>query len=174
MISIPELLEILRSRQLTSPDIVFFTNFLSTGKYLFIYEGETLLQILIRENKNITYIILLLNNLLKMDKHYHDIINHCNPNGLPALIDMIICRPKNVKDVIKIFMSFECFNKNIKYNGKTVEDYIKESSLEQKNKDKLLKTLNMIPNRKRKSEHDDIYLSEAITNLTKLAKYDNY
>ena len=55
MISIPELLEILRSRQLTSPDIVFFTNFLSTGKYLFIYEGETLLQILIRENKNITY-----------------------------------------------------------------------------------------------------------------------
>ena len=146
---VTQLLNQFSSTNLTYDDVHFFNNFLKTNRYLFIYKGETLLQLLIRENKNIRYIMILLYNLLSIEKNYDTMINHYDPNGLTAFIQIVIYRPNHVKDVIRIFMSFESFDKKITYNGKTAEDYIKESPLSQKKKDNLLKILNPTLKRKR-------------------------
>jgi hypothetical protein len=129
------------SAQISGVHVRFFESLLSMRKHYFIYNGKTFLQLLINEKKNIIYIIMLLDHLLKTPEH-HSIINHVDEHGLTAFIQMIILRPNQVKDVIRQFMSFPCFDKSITYKGKTAEDYINESLLEQQHKDKLLKILN--------------------------------
>ena len=140
--------------QLSRHNVEFFESLLSMQQLYIKYKDKTFLQLLIRENKNIIYIVILLNHLLKTSEH-HSMINHIDSDGLTAFIQMIILRPNQVKDVIKIFMSFPCFDKSFTYKGKTAEDYINESPLEQRHKDKLLKTFNPVKKRKTNMIDDD-------------------
>ena len=154
--------------QLSGHDVKFFESLLSMQQVYIKYKDKTFLQLLISENKNIIYIVILLNHLVKTPEH-HSMINHIDSDGLTAFIQMIILRPNQVKDVIKIFMSFPCFDKSFTYNGKTAEDYINESPLEQRHKDKLLKTFNPVKKRKTNMIDDDSLLEhdkkKRITNI---------
>ena len=134
--------DVLRSSvQISANHVDFFEILLNMRQHYFIHDNKTFLQLLIQEKKNIIYIIMLLNDLLKTPQYY-SMINHADSDGLTAFIQMIIQRPNQIADVIKIFMSFPCFDKSVTYKGKTSEDYINESPLEQRKKDKLLKILN--------------------------------
>ena len=154
--------------QLSGHDVKFFESLLSMQQVYIKYKDKTFLQLLISENKNIIYIVILLNHLVKTPEH-HSMINHIDSDGLTAFIQMIILRPNQVKDVIKIFMSFPCFDKSFTYKGKTAEDYINESPLEQRHKDKLLKTFNLVKKRKTNMIDDDSLLEhdkkKRITNI---------
>jgi hypothetical protein len=157
------------SRQISATHVKFFKDLLNMQEHYFIYNGKTFLQLLIQENKNIQYIIMLLKDLLKTPP-YHRMIYHPDSDGLTPFIQMIIQRPNQLIYVIKIFMSFPCFNKNITYNGKTAEDYIKESLLNKTNKEILLNILN--PNLKRTrtemSCEDEDLIIECLLKLSKI------